>query len=173
MNELQTASQIAAGTLPSPQQFGNSWYWNIRVSGTGAAWRESMNEYVWREPENWLSETMCERATGLPILVDHPEGGTLNSAEFAARCVGITVLAYVKDEELWAVARILDNGANELLASGAYRDTSPAVVFAPSTGVRLEVGGYWLNPIRYSLITCVLPRKVCGAGTGRLALRTV
>jgi colicin import membrane protein len=159
MNELQTASQIAAGTLPSPQQFGNSWYWNIRVSGTGAAWRESMNEYVWREPENWLSETMCERATGLPILVDHPEGGTLNSAEFAARCVGITVLAYVKDEELWAVARILDNGANELLASGAYRDTCPAV--------------YWLNPIRYSLITCVLPRKVCGAGTGRLALRTV
>jgi hypothetical protein len=67
-----------------------------------------------------------------------PEGGTLNSAEFAARCVGITVLAYVKAE---AVARILDNGANEILTSGAYLDTSPAVVFAPSTGVRFEVDG--------------------------------
>jgi hypothetical protein len=80
MNELQTAWQIAAGTLPSPQQFGNSWFWAIRISGVGCAWREGEGEYVWREPDLWLSPEMADRATGLPVLIDHPDGGTLNSA---------------------------------------------------------------------------------------------
>jgi colicin import membrane protein len=53
----------------------------------------------------------------------------------------VTVLGYVRDEELWAVARILDNGANNILASGAYEDTSPAVTFAPGTGARIDIDG--------------------------------
>jgi hypothetical protein len=40
-NELVIAKRIADGTLPSPQQFGASWYWAIRISGVGCAWRES------------------------------------------------------------------------------------------------------------------------------------
>src|ERR1700720_3387885 len=97
INELQVAERIADGTLPSPQEFGNSTYWAIRISGVGCAWRESVNEFCWREPAVWLSETMCALATGLPVLVDHPEMmGTLNSPEFAARCVGVTTYAYVR-----------------------------------------------------------------------------
>ena len=141
INELQVAERIADGTLPSPQQFGASWYWAIRISGVGCAWRESVNEFCWREPAVWLSETMCARATGLPVLVDHPESGTLNSPEFAARCVGVTTYAYVRGDELWAIARILDSGANAILAAGAYQDTSPAVTFAPGTGARIEIDG--------------------------------
>jgi colicin import membrane protein len=99
INELQVAKRIADGTLPSPQQFGAGWYWAIRISGTGAAWRESENEFVWREPMIWLTPEMCRRATGLPILIDHPASGTLNSQEFAARCVGVTTYAYVRGEE--------------------------------------------------------------------------
>jgi colicin import membrane protein len=141
INELQVAERIADGTLPSPQQFGASWYWAIRISGTGAAWRESENEFVWREPMIWLTPEMCRRATGLPILIDHPASGTLNSQEFAARCVGVTTYAYVRGDELWAIARILDAGANAILAAGAYKDTSPAVTFAPGTGARIEIDG--------------------------------
>ena len=44
----------------------------------------------------WLSPEMCARASGLPVLVDHPEKGVLNSPEFAARAVGVTTYAYVK-----------------------------------------------------------------------------
>jgi colicin import membrane protein len=141
INELQLAKRIADGTLPSPQQFGASWHWAIRISGVGCAWRESMNEFCFREPGIWLSPEMCARAASLPVLVDHPESGTLNSAEFAARCVGVTVLGYVRGDELWAIARILDKGANEILLTGAYQDTSPAVTFAPGTGARIDIGG--------------------------------
>jgi colicin import membrane protein len=91
INELQVAERIADGTLPSPQQFGASWYWAIRISG--AAWRESENEFCWREPEIWLTAEMCSRAAALPVLIDHPASGTLNSQEFAARCVGVTTYA--------------------------------------------------------------------------------
>ncbi|MGC1564172.1 MAG: hypothetical protein WA820_30585, partial [Bradyrhizobium sp.] len=78
LNELQVAQRIADGTLPSPQQFGASWYWAIRISGTGAAWRESENEFCWREPEIWLSAEMCSRAAALPVLIDHPASGMLD-----------------------------------------------------------------------------------------------
>jgi colicin import membrane protein len=141
INELQVAKRIADGTLPSPQQFGASWYWAIRISGTGCAWRGSMNEFCWREPGIWLSPEMCTRAASMPVLVDHPEKSVLNSPEFAARCVGVTVFAYVRGDELWAIARILDSGANEILSAGAYADTSPAVTFAPGTGARIDIGG--------------------------------
>jgi colicin import membrane protein len=84
---------------------------------------------------------MCARAASLPVLVDHPEKGTLNSPEFAARCVGLTVFGFVKGDELWAIARILDSGANKVLLAGAYEDTSSAVTFAPGTGARIDIGG--------------------------------
>jgi len=141
INELQVAGRIADGTLPSPQQFGASWYWAIRISGTGAAWRASEGEFVWREPKIWLTPEMSVRAASLPVLIDHPESGVLNSPEFAARCVGVTVHGYVRGDELWSIARILDSGANEILAADAYEDTSPAVTFAPGTGARIDIGG--------------------------------
>ena len=141
INELQVAERIANGDLPSPQEFGNSTYWAIRISGTGAAWRASEGEFVWREPEIWLTPEMRSRAAALPVLIDHPASGTLNSPEFAARCVGVTTYAYVRGDELWAIARVLDAGANEILLAGAYEDSSPAVIFAPGTGARIEIDG--------------------------------
>ena len=70
----------------------------------------------------------------------HPDDGVLNSREYADRCVGNTVHAFVKDGELWGAARILDSGANEILASGAYNDTSPSVVFDPAApGTRIAI----------------------------------
>ena len=84
---------------------------------------------------------MCARAVGLPVLVDHPAKGTLNSQEFAARCVGVTVYGYVRGNELWPIARILDAGANAILLAGHYEDTSPAMTFAPGTGTTIQVDG--------------------------------
>ena len=112
INELVVAERIADGTLPSPQQFGASWYWAIRISGVGAAWREVEDEFCWREPDVWLTPEMCARAASLPVLVDHPEKGTLNSPEFAARCVGRDGLrissgatSFGRSRACWTLAR--------------------------------------------------------------------
>jgi hypothetical protein len=139
INELQVAERIADGTLPSPQKFGNSTYWAIRISGTGAAWRASEGEFVWREPKIWLTPEMQRRCLGLPVVIEHPEGGVLNSSEFAARAVGMIVYSFVRDSDLMGVARILDQPAIELLKEGA--DTSPAVQFAPNIGTRITIDG--------------------------------
>ena len=53
----------------------------------------------------------------------------------------MTVHGYIRGDELWAIARVLEAGANEILAAGAYEDTSPAVTFAPGTGARIDIGG--------------------------------
>jgi hypothetical protein len=135
------AERIADGTLPSPQEFSGSWYWAIRISGTGCAWRESMQVYCWRKPSLWLTPEMCARAASLLVLIDHPAKGTLNSQEFVARCVGVTTFAYVRGNELWAIARILDAGANKILLDVDYGDTSPAVTFASGTGARIDIDG--------------------------------
>src|ERR1700730_8622692 len=119
-DEFEVAERIANGDLPSPTDFLNSTYWSIRVSGTGCAWRESVGEFCWREPAVWLSTKMIARASCLPVIIDHPPVGLLNCPEFAARCVGMTVHAFVKGDELWAIARILDSGANRILEAGAY-----------------------------------------------------
>jgi colicin import membrane protein len=116
VNELQISEQIARGTLPSPQEFCSM-----------------------REPSIWLSEEMQRRCLGLPVVMEHPEGGMLNSPEFAARAVGMIVYSFVRGSDLMGVARVLDAAAIEILKEGA--DTSPALQFAPGTGARIDIGG--------------------------------
>jgi hypothetical protein len=136
-NELTIARALAEGELPSPTEFMNSYFWVLRISGTGVAWRESVGEFCLREPEIWLSEGMQRRCLGLPVIMEHPAAGILNSREFAARAVGMIVYSFVRDSDLMGVARILDKAAIEILKEGA--DTSPAVQFAPNSGARITV----------------------------------
>src|ERR1700730_6775528 len=138
VNELLLAQRIASGELPSPQRSANSWFWLIRVSGTGVAWRQAIGEFCLREKTIWLSPEMVARAVGLPVLIDHPVDGTLTSTEFASRCVGVTTFAFVRGDDLMAIARILDAGANALLATGEIADTSPACVLEPGSGQRID-----------------------------------
>jgi hypothetical protein len=137
INELQVAERIADGDLPSPTEFMNSWYWALRISGTGVAWRASVREFCLREPSVWLSEEMQRRCLGLPVVMKHPDAGILNSQEFATRAVGMIVYSFVRGSDLMGVARILDAAAIEILQEGA--DTSPAVQFGPDTGARVMV----------------------------------
>jgi hypothetical protein len=138
--ELDVARAIASGELPSPTQFYNAAFYAVRISGTGCAWRESIKEFVWREPKIWLSSQMVERVRGCPVVWQHPKGGTLDSESFASTVVGSIVFAFVRDSELWGVARILDAGAAKLLDTGEF-DTSPAVLFGPGANSVVTVRG--------------------------------
>lgn len=133
MTELEVAELVARGELPPAYRFANSWYVPMRISGTGAAYRASLGEFVWREPHVWLSPLMQRRVLGLPLVAEHPPADTLDSAEFYTRILGILVYAFVRDESLWGVARLFDGelAAGLVRWAGEYTaDTSPGVAFA-------------------------------------------
>jgi hypothetical protein len=138
--ELEIARGVADGSLPSPTEYLNSFYWSIRISGVGVIWRGApINEFAYRAPDIWLSDAMIARVPGLPVTAEHPPVGTLNSHEFAQRAVGACLFGFIRDNELWAIARILDRHANELMQEGL--DTSPGCQFSPGAGARLTVDG--------------------------------
>jgi colicin import membrane protein len=141
VTELDVAKGVRDGVLASPTPFGNSQYVALRVSGTGCAYRASLKEFTWRPPEIWLSDEMIARCNGLPIIIGHPGGALMTSKDFGQRIVGIVVLAYTKDEELWGVARVLDETAAKLIEQGKF-DSSPAVLFPEGrVGVYIDVDG--------------------------------
>lgn len=148
-DELDVAEMMAAGDLTSPQKVGNMWLFRLRVSGTAEAYRPKFDEYVYRRPENYLTERFMRRIGGLPVVWEHPAKAVLTSEEFAKRIVGSVMLPYLADrdgsppngappEDVWAVARVYDKVAAEEM-SGGKLSTSPSVVFRdPSVNLKLE-----------------------------------
>lgn len=133
-DELGVAKAIAAGELASPQRFLNIWLFAIRVTGTGASYRPSLDEFVWRDKKHYLNEWFLQRAgAGVPVVFSHPEANALDTGEYRARVVGSTMFAYVAGDEVWAVARINDADAARLMEKRQL-STSPAVVFRPADG---------------------------------------
>jgi hypothetical protein len=138
-NELDVAKAVASGELPSPTAFGNSKYFKMRISGSGTAWRSKHREYVYRSAAIWCSPKMCERVRGLPVISEHPEGGTLDGRSFYQQICGIIVLGVVEGDELWGVCRIIDDRAATILTAGYY-DTSPSCVFSDDQNIALKIG---------------------------------
>jgi colicin import membrane protein len=136
--ELDVAMAVASGALPSPTQFHNAFYVNLRITGTGVAWRASINEFVYRDPKTWLSNEMRRRVLGLPVVIEHPAGDLMTSRYFGERVVGVIVHAMVRGSGLWGVARIIDATACQMIAAGLF-DTSPAAVFDDSPGAYVDV----------------------------------
>ena len=127
--ELDIAKRIAAGELLSPQRFVNMWLFDLRITGTGTSYRDSLDEYVYRPPEDFLTEDFVQRCNGLPLIFMHPEKGqTLNSEEYRQRSIGGVLLPYIKGDEVRGVAKVFDDDA-ALLMRTSHVSTSPAVVF--------------------------------------------
>jgi colicin import membrane protein len=124
MTELDTALAVASGDLPSPTRLRNSDFVALRISGTGCAYRSSLKEFVYRDKAVWLTDEMRRRCLGLPVIVEHPPSGEMTSKYFGDSAVGVVVATYVRDEELWGVARIVDAAAARMIGEGVF-DTSP------------------------------------------------
>ena len=56
LTEFEAAQYIRDGTLDSPVKFSNMWLINLRITGTGAAYRSGEKEFVWRDPKIYLNE---------------------------------------------------------------------------------------------------------------------
>lgn len=134
MDELAVAKAIREGELTSPQRFANILLINLRITGTGAAYRQSLDEFVWRDSALYLTPEFLERCNGLPVIWEHPPNARpLDSEEFHERMVGTVFLPYIRGTEIWAVAKIYDDAAQELLSTKQL-STSPMVVFRDADG---------------------------------------
>ncbi|HIB4715696.1 TPA: NUDIX hydrolase [Klebsiella pneumoniae] len=130
LNETDVAALIADGTLSSPQFFYNMWMFAIRVTGTGVTWRSADQEMTFRNPDDYLTPEFLQRVAGVPLIWLHPEKRTLDSDEFSKRVIGTLTNAWVADKgEVWAVARVYDAEAAEIMATRQL-STSPTVKFS-------------------------------------------
>ncbi|HBZ7597791.1 TPA: NUDIX hydrolase [Klebsiella pneumoniae] len=130
LNETDVAALIADGTLSSPQYFYNMWMFAIRVTGTGVTWRSADQEMTFRNPDYYLTPEFLQRVAGVPLIWLHPEKRTLDSDEFSKRVIGTLTNAWVADKgEVWAVARVYDAEAAEIMATRQL-STSPTVKFS-------------------------------------------
>jgi hypothetical protein len=137
--ELDVARGIASGDLPSPTEHHGSHYYKVRVSGTGVAWREKHKEFCFRPPDVWLSDEMCQRVCGLPLIAEHPLSAKLDGPAFYQRIVGILVLGFVEGSDLMGIARVIDEQASAIIESGSW-DTSPGVAFELGQNIKLKAG---------------------------------
>ena len=131
--ELDIARLIRDGVLPSPQRVGAAgamWLFKLRITGTGVAHRVS-GEYVYRHPENYLNDEFLARCNGLPVILDHPPDGKLDSSEFRDRNIGSVFLPYIDGSDVWAIAKIYDTEAAQWMVTGEL-STSPSVIFRTS-----------------------------------------
>ena len=167
-DELGVARMIAAGELSSPQRYENIALFALRITGTGAAYRRALEEFVWRSPELYLNEEFLARCAGLPVIFEHPGRNSINTAEFANRVVGTVFFAYILGDEVWAIARVYDADAAKLMEDNQL-STSPAVVFRdPSVNakVKLENGQTLLIEGKPSLLDhiAICPKGVWDKG---------
>jgi 8-oxo-dGTP pyrophosphatase MutT (NUDIX family) len=145
MTETEVAQAMMLGELPSPQFFRNVWLFAIRITGTGTSFRSKDSEYVYRPPENYLTDEFLARCNGLSVIVDHPKAAVLDSKEFKKRNVGSVILPFIartevvgdcviavadmeNGDEVWGIAKVYDETTATLM-SREQLSTSPSVVF--------------------------------------------
>jgi 8-oxo-dGTP pyrophosphatase MutT (NUDIX family) len=126
-NELDLARMMSAGEIVSPTHYMNVWLFDLRVSGTGHAYRTAGGgEFTFRDPAIYLNDEFLARCNGLPVIWQHPNKGMLTSKEFNDRIVGTILLPYIKGSEVWGVAKIYDDAAVAIMLN-KQMSTSPAV----------------------------------------------
>lgn len=128
MIDIDVAQAMADGDLTSPQVYESLTLFAIRITGTGKSYRPKLKEHVWRDPEIYLNERFLSRCNGLPVIVEHPKASTLTSAEFNRRMVGTIILPFIRGDEVWGIARIMDDKTIQLMKEDQI-STSPGVTF--------------------------------------------
>ncbi len=136
--ELDAAFGVRDGRLPSGFKYENTHLVALRIFGTGVSYRTKFQEFTFRDPEIYQSEETLARCNGLPVVIEHPPEQMLNADEYEARNIGAVMLPYIKNDEVWGIARVYDSEIAEILASGEL-STSP--------GVRLGEEGNGILPL--------------------------
>lgn len=149
MTERETAIAIARGKAPSPTRFQNSWLYAMRITGTGVSYRVGLKEFVWRNPESFLTDEFVQRCNGLPVILVHPDSSLLDGNEYANRSIGTILYPYRAlngreddtGDEVWGIARLFDDELVSRLREGNI-STSPGVQFLKGDALaRAKING--------------------------------
>lgn len=143
-NELDFARALRDGELASPHRYRNVWLFDLRITGTGSAYRSAKKdsetgkvirgeEFTWREPAMYLNDDFVERCNGLAVLWEHTSTAMLNSEEYHNRNIGSIMLPYIKGDEVWGVAKIYDEPAALMMSPPRQMSTSPGVILSAGT----------------------------------------
>lgn len=148
MDELGVANAMIAGELTSPQRYGNFSLFKIRITGTGMAYRHRKmegkkiirdEEFVYRNPQDYINSEFLERCNGLLVVMEHPDVLAMNHEEFEKRTIGTVFKSFVADAngnsmpfdgatDVWGIAKIYDEDAIEVMTEQQL-STSPGVVW--------------------------------------------
>lgn len=108
----------------------NCFYIPVRVTGVGDTIRidESGNPYVEeRLKAEYFTPEVLAACSRLPITLEHPEGQLLSPKTIdTAKIIGLTLHAYIKDEEIWAIAKVFDKSIIKLFGKEIC-STSPGI----------------------------------------------
>lgn len=143
MDELGVAKAMATGKLASPSVYQNVTMFNIRITGTGLAYRVDHDEYVWRDPSLYLNQRFLQRCNGLIVIWEHPDDTIVDSKEFSDRIVGTVFLPYIPDdkpEDVWAIVKMYDDAAIHELSTKPY-STSPSVTLRKGSNAMRDLDG--------------------------------
>jgi 8-oxo-dGTP pyrophosphatase MutT (NUDIX family) len=142
MDELAIAKAMVAGRLAGPQDYENICLFNMRITGTGVAFRHKWDEYVMRDPGLYLNEEFLQRCNGLPVILEHPkDSNVLTTKEWRDRVVGTIMLPYIKGDEVWGIAKVYDQDACHIMKTEQL-STSPAVIWRdPDVNTVRETSG--------------------------------
>jgi hypothetical protein len=130
--ESDVINGMRTGELPSPTRLGNSLYYRMRMTGTGAVWRSDGGD-TFRDPSKYINQEFVSACIGIPLVMDHPESGRIGPDD---KIIGTTVAAYTystdgQSPEVWVIARVIDGYAQEALLTEVL-STSPSVIVGDS-----------------------------------------
>lgn len=139
---------IADGRFASPERFYNVTLFAMRITGTGWAYRNSDDgEYTLRKRDIWTDPHVLESCQGLPVVLNHPDSAITDDRYFAEHIIGTIIYPFVRDHEVWGIARIQDRGIARALTeehwstSPGLVTTSPGAQRALPNGTRVTVEG--------------------------------
>ena len=131
--ESDVINGMRTGELPSPTRLGNSLYYRMRMTGTGAVWRSDGGD-TYRNASKYINKGFVSACVGIPLVMDHPESGRIGPHD---KIIGVTVSAYTlklmrMPLEIWVISRVIDGAAQEASLLTEVLSTSPSVIVGES-----------------------------------------
>lgn len=129
-SEVDIINKYKTGQLDGLYFSGLAYYLPVRVTGTGETVRVADGKYyvMDRKASEFLTKNFVEQCKSLPITEEHPDDSLLTPETFdKAKIVGQTVHAYIKDDEVWAIAKVFDGDLINNKLGNQIKSTSPGV----------------------------------------------
>lgn len=137
MQESQIIKDYRTKVRSGITELENCFYIPVRITGTGTTTRyEGFPTAEVKDGEPFIEERLkseyftsaaLEHCARLPILLDHPKDGLLNSSNLKDNAIiGQTVDSWIQGDEIWGLARVYDKTLLDKLGT-QINSTSPGI----------------------------------------------